>query len=156
MEKRYYLIAILAFTIVSISVGVSYASQFSISGYEVVLGEYSQIWLEFDGEELKSAQFSLPVFESGEEWGSTIYDLPDFTYSVNNTSETYDEIWGERYGKTFNISSEFLSGAIVLFSGEYLDNDTVLIEGEIYFLDEQTGKPIDDVSVIKLQYLATI
>ena len=127
----------------------------TISGYEITLEEYSQIWLEFDGEELKSAQFSLPTFKSGE-WGSIIYDLPNPTYSIDYTSEGYDEIWGEKYGKTFDISSEFLPYALVLFSGEYLDEDTILIDGEIYFIDEQTGKPIDGMDVIKLKYLATV
>lgn len=153
--QKMYLIAILALAIVSIPIGVSYASEFSMSGYEVTLEEYSQIWLEFDGEELKSAQFSLPVFESGE-WGSRIYDLPNPRYSIDDTSEAYDEIWGEKYGKTFSIASEFLPSIVVLFNGEYVDEDTILIDAEIYFLDEQTGKLIDGTDVIKLQYLATI
>ncbi len=153
--NKMYLIPILVIAIVSIPIGASYASQFSMSGYEVTLGGYSQIWLEFDGEELKSAQFSLPVFKSGE-WGSIIYDLPNPTYSIDYTSEVYDEIWGEKYGKTFNISSEFFPHVVVLFSGEYVDSDTILIDAEIYFLDEQTGKPIDGIDVIKLKYLATI
>ena len=159
MNKNYTICLLLIFSgSIGILIGGSLTSafctsEFSMSGYEITLEENSQIWLVFDGEELKSGFFTLPAFGEGE---SRIYDLPNPTYSIDNTSEKYDEIWGERYGKTFSISSEFLPNVVVLFNGEYVDKDTIIIDAEIYFLDEETGEPIVDIDVIKLQYLATI
>lgn len=127
----------------------------SMTGYEITFENYSQIWFEFEGNELKSAQFSLPVFKSGE-WISSIYDLPNPTYYVDNSSEKYDEIWGEKYGKTFTITSELFPNIIVVFDGEYVDNDTILMDGEIRVLDPHTGKQRNDLNVIKLQYLVTV
>lgn len=127
----------------------------SIIGLETTLEEESEIWFEFDGDEIKTAQLSIPVYESGE-WRSEIYDLTNLTYSVYDNTEKYDSVWGEMYGKIFTVTGQISENIFVLFIGEYIDEKTIIINAEIYFHDEENENLFDDANLIELEYLAVV
>lgn len=114
----------------------------SLHGYETSGGEYSQIWIEFEDLEIKSVKFSLPDI-STEEWiPPLVYDLPNPKYSTDDN--------------TFTILSSLSPKVMAMFSGKYLDENTVLIDGRISFHDEKSRRSISDMNIMKLQYIANV
>ena len=101
----------------------------SFHGYETIGGNYSQIWLDWNGANIVNATMTLP----DRNWNNIVIPLEITKYSHTDNG--------------ISMFSQINKFAQILFTGNYIDSNTMLLDARL---------SIKDNGIVRLQYIGDI